>query len=321
MDLSKETKIGKMEVRNHFLRSATFEGAATEAGFPTEAISATYRKLANGGVGTIITSFAYISAYEQPQKNQLAIYSDDQITSYQKLTSDVHDYGAKIVMQIVHGSSLSQGYPERARILGPSSMKHPASGLTSQEMTEKDIQNVIRHFANAALRVKASGFDGVQIHCAHGYLLAQFLSPLFNHRTDKYGGPIQNRIRIVEEVYQAIRTAVGEDYPVWIKMNTSDEQPNGLTVEEFLEMAMILSNAGIDAIEVSGEHWHRHKLTERAYYKEAAMQLSKSVDTPIILTGGLRELSDLTPIYENSKVDLFGFARPFMKNPNFIKTL
>lgn len=321
MNLFEKTHIGNMEVKNHFLRSATYEGKATEDGCPTEDTKSIYSELAKGDVGTIITSYTYITDYEQPQKHQLGIYNDSFIEAYRDLTDTVHAYNAKIVMQIVHGSSLSQGYKEKAKVLGPSSITHPVSGITPQEMTKADITNVIHSFADAAGRVKASGFDGVQIHCAHGYLLSQFISPLFNHRTDEYGGSVQNRFRIVLEVYEAIRKKVGDDYPIWIKINSSDEVPNGLTVEEFLEMANQLAASGIDAIEISGNQWTRYKANERLYYKTAAISLSELVDTPVILTGGIRTLSDMEQVYETSKVNLFGFSRPLLKNPAFLQTL
>ena len=321
MTLFKETKIGNLTVKNHFIRSATYEGKATEDGRPTDEIKHQYVELAKGDVGTIITSYAYITPYEQPTKNQLGIYDDSLIPDYAKIVDAVHAYGTKIIMQIVHGSSIGQGYIETATVLGPSAITHPTSQITPQEMTKEDIKNVVHYFALAAKRAKSAGFDGVQIHCAHGYLLSQFISPLFNHRHDQYGGNTENRSRIVLEVYQAIREEVGEDYPIWIKINSSDEQEGGLSVEEFINIATKLSNAGMNAIEVSGNQLKKHKPQERAYYKDAAVRLSQVISTPVILTGGLRELKDIQPIYETSHVHFFGFSRPFIKDATFIKRL
>ncbi len=173
-----------------------------------------YKALAEGHVGTIITSYTYITDYEQPEKNQLGIYCDDMIPAYKELTDEIHKTDSKIIMQIVHGSSWGQGYPEKARILGPSAVTFERSGLTPKEMTKEEIQQVVQLFANAASRVKKAGFDGVQIHVAHSYLSAQFISPIYNHRADEYGGSTKNRFRIVKEVYEAVRSAVGADYPV-----------------------------------------------------------------------------------------------------------
>lgn len=319
--LFEEANIGNLHVRNHFIRSATYEGKANEDGSPTKEIQKLYEELADGGVGTIITSYAYIAKYEQPAKKQLGMQDDALIEKYREITDVVHEKGAKIIMQIVHGSSSSQADPQHALIYGPSEMMHPVSQLTSQALTKEEIKMVVQQFADAAWRVKQAGFDGVQIHCAHGYLLSQFISPLFNHRKDEYGGSVENRLRIVVEVYQAIRKVVGVDYPIWIKMNTSDEEAGGLTVDEFIEMAQGLSKEGINAIEVSGNKWKTHKADENNYYKEAAMKAAQVISTPIILTGGVRKLSDMEAICAQSKVSFFGFARPLLTNPNFIETL
>ena len=321
MDFFSATSIGQMQVKNHFIRSATNDSKASEDGHPTGELVQVYEKLAQGGVGTIITGYTRIAAYEQSAKNQMGIYDDRFIPEYRGMVEAAHAGGVKIVMQIVHGSSHSQADPEHARILGPSAVAHPVSGLVPQEMTKGEIADVVQAFADAAGRVKAAGFDGVQLHCAHGYLLSQFISPLFNRRTDEYGGSVHNRARIVMEAYQATREKVGSDYPVWIKMNCSDEAPGGLTVEEFLEMACQLAGAGMDALEVSGNQWRSHGPEERAYYQDAAMRLSELTDMPVILTGGMRSLADMERIVQNSRVSLFGLARPLIQDPGFINTL
>ncbi|MDY5479979.1 MAG: NADH:flavin oxidoreductase [Peptostreptococcus porci] len=321
MNFFDNTTIGRIYVKNHFVRSATYEGKATIDGRPTDDITKLYIDLTKGNVGTIITSYAYIANYEQPAEYQLGIYCDDMIEDYKKLTDEVHNSGGKIVMQIVHGSSISQGYPEKAVILGPSEITHPRSNLTPREMTKDDIENVIGLFASAAARVKKAGFDGVQIHSAHGYLLSQFISPIFNHRTDEYGGSVENRFRILEEVYTAIRDKVGYDYPIWIKINSTDDVERGLTVDEFLFMCKKLSDLGIDAIEVSGNKFLKYKETDDAYYREAAGKLISLVDTDVILTGGVRTLEQIERLHNNHNIKFFGFSRPLLKDVNYINKL
>lgn len=295
------------------------EGMATSDGRPTKAIAKLYTNLADHHVGTIITSYTYITDYEQPNKNQLGIYSDALIPDYQKVTEQVHQHGGKIVMQIVHGSSLSQGYPKKARILGPSAIPNPDSGLVPQEMTMEDIHQVTMLFADAAQRVKKAGFDGVEIHAAHGYLLLQFISPLFNHRRDAYGGSLENRFRFLDEVYQSIRQRVGADYPVWIKLISSDEEPGGLSNDDFIWMGKQLVQQGMNAIEVNGNKWQMHPFKEHAYYFDVASRLQKEVKTDIILTGGLRNREDIEKATK-AGISYFGFARPFIQNIDFLKT-
>lgn len=321
MNLFDTAYIGNLKVRNHFLRSATYEGRADDDGSPNDEILRIYRELAEGGIGTIITSYTYIADYEKPADNQLGIYSDELTAKYKPLTEAVHSGGSRIIMQLVHGSSFRQADPDNARIMGPSAIEHPDSGLTPKEMTISDIRDMAELFAKAAARAKDAGFDGVQIHAAHGYQLSQWITPTFNRRTDEYGGSALNRFRIISDVYYAVREAVGADFPVWIKINSSDEVPGGITVEDFLEMGREAARIGIDAIEVSGNRWRYHPETDRAYYREAAVRLAELIDKPVILTGGLRELSQLEEISSSSKVNLFGFARPLITDPGFINTL
>ena len=237
------------------------------------------------------------------------------------MTEAAHSGGSKIIMQLVHGSSCKQADPDNARIIGPSAIAHPDSGLTPKEMSISDIADMAELFAKAAARAKDAGFDGVQIHAAHGYQLSQWITPIFNRRNDEYGGSALNRFRIISDVYCAIREAVGEEFPVWIKINSSDEVPGGIAMEDFLEMGREAARIGIDAIEVSGNRWKFHPETDRAYYKEAAVRLAELIDKPVILTGGLRELAQLEEISRSSKVNLFGFSRPLITDPGFISTL
>lgn len=319
--LYEPTKIGSIPVQNHFIRSATLEGLSQD-GYPSSSIIDMYKKLSEGKVGLIITSFTRIAEYEQSKAGQLAIYDDKFISSYKQMTDIIHNLGSKIVMQIVHGSS-SNNFTEKPLILGPSSVVNPLTKKVPKEMTKDEIKNVIKLFAEAALRVKKSGFDGVQIHVAHGYLLSQFISPYFNKRRDEYGGSVENRVRIVREVVRAIREKVGKEYPLWVKINSWDEMEKGkgLEIEDFLKMSEMLSKDGVDVFEISGLLGYHHPKCERAYYKEGAMRLAEIIDKPVICTGGLKNRSDVEDIYLNSNVEFFGFSRGLLKNPNFIETL
>lgn len=313
-------RISSLEVPNHFVRSATYMGLADDDGAPTPEAVRVWCDLATGGVGTVITSYTHIASYEQPRRRQLGIHNDALIEAYRPAVRAVHDAGAKIVMQIVHGSSWGQADPEHARILGPSAVPHPDSGLIPQAMTAKDIRDVACLFAQAARRVKAVGFDGVQIHSAHDYLLSQFISPLSNKRTDEYGGSVCNRFRFLGQVYDAVRAEVG-DFPVWVKINSSDEQPGGLTTDDFLYMAGALAERGIDAVEVSGNRWAHHPKGDRRYYFDAARRLAQSAEVPVILTGGLRTREDVEYVAAHSRIRFFGFARPLLRDPAFVQTL
>lgn len=323
MNLFDVSTINGMVLENHFFRSATSEGKATVDGHLTKELCKLYRDLSTSGIGTIITGYAYICKDEQPESNMMGIYDDSFIEEYKAFTELVHENGANIIMQIVYGGSLNQRNPSNTKVLEPSSISNSLSGITPIEMSHEEIKTLIRYFADAALRIKKSEFDGVQIHAAHGYLLSQFLSPIINQRTDQYGGEIQNRARIIMEVYAAVREKVGNDYPVMIKLNLSDNIEGGLTYTESLEFSKMLADAGIDAIEVSGSDFFQNPSSKEAesYFINYAMELSELVSTPIILTGGNRGLEFMEKISDNSHVQYFGFSRPLLSDSNFVKKL
>ncbi|MDO4649735.1 MAG: NADH:flavin oxidoreductase [Eubacteriales bacterium] len=319
MHLFRETTIGGIKARNHFIRSATGEGKATEDGYPTEQIKNVYVNIAKNEVGVIVTSLTSVAGYEQASRNQLSIDRDEMITAYREVTDAVHAEGGKIVMQLFHGSSTSQAYPYNAKILGPSAIPNPYSGLIPKEMTEGDMNEVSRLFADAAVRAKKAGFDGVQLHGAHSCLLSQFLSPVYNRRTDQYGGSRENRYRFAGQVYQSVREAVGNDYPVWIKLDSTDGYADGLSAKDFVWTSRQLADAGMDAIEVSGMVHLR--LYRGAYYREAAEMAADQISADVILTGGVRSLEDMQDICNESKVQFFGMSRPFLSYPDYILRL
>ena len=212
--LFEPSEINGMKLANRFVRSATWEGMAADDGACTPKLTDLMVGLARGGVGLIISSHAYVSPEGQAGPWQLGIYDDRLIPGLGDMTTAVHKNGGKIVMQLAHA-----GYFAGAKLTGqtpmaPSSVEGFAKGPRN-EMTVNDIQAVVKAYGAAAKRAQIAGFDGVQIHSAHGYLLSQFLSPAFNQRQDEYGGDIGNRARALLEVFREVRQAVGEDYPDW----------------------------------------------------------------------------------------------------------
>lgn len=201
-------------------------------------------------------------------------------------------------------------------------------GKAYHEITDQDIRELVAAFADGAGRAKAAGFDGVQIHSAHGYLLSQFLSPVFNRRRDAYGGDIQNRSRIHMEVCKAIRETVGNDYPVLIKLNCSDFTDNGLTLEDSLQVGRMLAGIGLDAIELSGGLLTNSKLSPRrfgikteedeAYFREEARHFKNATDIPLILVGGMRSFSVAERLVEDGVADYISMSRPLIREPNLI---
>jgi 2,4-dienoyl-CoA reductase-like NADH-dependent reductase (Old Yellow Enzyme family) len=325
--LFERSVINGMELSNRFVRSATWEGMAAEDGSVTPKLTETLVALAKGGVGLIITSHAYILAEGQAGPWQLGIYKDELIEGFREMTTAVHSFGGKIVMQMSHSGKFASpqltGRPPMVVSDSDGPSKSPR-----QEMTIDYIRGLVLAFADAARRAKAAGFDGVQIHSAHGYLLSQFLSPSFNRREDKYGGSIENRAGIHLEIYQAIRKAVGEEFPVLIKMNCQDFAENGLTLEDSLHVGRALADAGLDAIELSGGLLTGGKLSpsrsgikteeQEAYFREDALAFKNKINIPLILVGGMRSLEVAERLVEDGVADYISMSRPFIREPALI---
>jgi 2,4-dienoyl-CoA reductase-like NADH-dependent reductase (Old Yellow Enzyme family) len=204
------------------VRSSTHEALATDEGYVTDKLIEIYENLAKGGVELIFTGFAFTIKGENPSLRMLAAYDDSFIDGFKKITEVVHKYGSKIILQMASGGSQAKFKIKDKLIWGASAVEHPYTHITPIEMTKENIKTLIEAFGDAALRAKKGGFDGVQIHAAHGYLINQFLSPYYNKRLDEYGGNLENRARLLFEIYENIRQKVGDDFVVGIKINCFD---------------------------------------------------------------------------------------------------
>lgn len=318
-----------MDLTNRFVRSATWEGMAGEDGSCTPALINVAVRLARGGVGLIITGHAFVSDEGRAGPRQMGVYSDALLPGLIAMTKVVHAAGSRIVMQIAHAGCRAAAQLSGLQPISPSVFENER-GVTSRKMTQADIERMTKVFAQAAARAQKAGFDGVQIHGAHGYLLDQFLSPFYNKRTDGYGGPVENRTRMVLEVLKGIRNAVGEDFPVLIKMTSEEFLDGGLTVEEMLKSSRMLEQGGIDAIEMSGGNpysadyspFRRGKLDseeQEVYYREAARRFKETIRVPLILVGGIRSYTVAERLVAEGTADYVSMCRPFIREPGLVK--
>ncbi len=246
-------RIGAMELENRMIRAASHEGLADWRGRPTDEQFLFYKGFIKGGIGLIITGYAGIM---QSGKSALfhmtMIDSDKLIPFHKRLVDKIHQIGGKIVLQIAHCGRQTWSSETGKPLLAPSAIQCGFYREKPKEMNEEDIHTVIESFADAASRAREAGYDGVQIHGAHGYLLSTFLSPHSNKRTDKWGGPPENRFRIVGEVLKAVRKNVGMNYPVLIKLNTFENASDGTNPEECVLISKMVEETGCcDAIELS----------------------------------------------------------------------
>lgn len=320
-------QINSLRLSNRFVRSATWEGMAESDGGSTPRLNRRMAALADGGVGLIITGHSYVDRAGQAGPWQLGVDRDERIPGLQAMTEAVHERGGKIVMQLAHAGLQADTAQTGTPPLAPSAVEGFTKS-TPRKMTVDEIHRMIRIFGQAARRAKAAGFDGVQIHAAHGYLLSQFLSPVFNRRRDEYGGSLQRRARAVLETAGQIRRQVGNGYPVLIKMNCADFLEGGLDVEQAVEIARMLPQAGIDAIEISGGTGASGSLRpvrtgidtpkQEAYFKEAARAFRKAVAVPLMLVGGIRSFEIADRIVADGIVDFISLSRPLIREPDLI---
>lgn len=324
-----------MTLANRFVRSATYDGLAAPDGHVSDAQIDLFTRLAEGGAGLIVTGITYVHPSGQISSTQNSLASDDCIPGFAALAKEVHQRGAKIAVQLFHGGR------EIAKVFGPDHKAAFAPSVTKddpyfrkphQAMSEKDIREVIRAFGQAAKRAKEAGVDAVQVHGAHAYLLSQFLSPFTNRRQDRWGGSLQNRLRLHQEIHRDIRSKVGMDYPVLVKIGVQDGFPGGLTFKEGKEAARRMARWGYDALEVSSglrgpgydNAEFRTKIIQpeqEAYFRSWCSEIKELVGIPVMMVGGLRSPEVMETVLRNREADLVSLCRPLIREPGLIRTL
>lgn len=329
--LFEATRIQSLELKNRFVRSATWSGIADEKGRITDRALELYSNLATGGVGLIITGFQYVMPNSMAIKYQVGNYSEELLDGLRRWVQSIHARGARVMAQLAHAGSKANPdlFWEDCEVWGPSAGPDPLTGRTPKEMTHSQINQVVHAFAEAASRCQKAGFDGVQLHGAHGYGINQFLSGASNRRTDSYGGGISNRYRFLGEIVKAVREAVGKDYPMFIKLSGHDYFEGGLSPEESLYIGRRLVEDGIDCIEVSagsnasanGMVPSRTKIlteNDEAYLAHLARAFKQALDIPIITVGGIRSLPVAAKIVKEGFADYVALCRPFIREPHLI---
>ncbi|MGV8905943.1 MAG: NADH:flavin oxidoreductase [Acetobacterium sp.] len=328
--LFEKTKIGKILVKNRFVRSATWENMTTEDGYLTDKLIGVYEELAKSEVGLIITGYANVVKEEQPNHGMMGIYDDSFIDGYKKLTSLVHGFGSKIIMQVAYGGTKTSYNVGERLIYAPSEIPERSTNVVGKTMSKDDIVYIENAFADAAKRIKESGFDGIEIHGAHTYLINQFLSPYYNKRTDEYGGSIENRMRFLVEIYDKIREKVGSDFTVVVKLTSSEFFEGGLTFNETRTICKKLEEIGVDALDITGnihgkartmtgEVFDGYQIRKEGYFVEYAKRISNEVNIPIMTVGGFKDIDMIEKILNESNIGFFGLSRPLLAEPDLIK--
>ncbi len=321
-------KIGNVLIRNRIVRSATAENMA-EVGHPTDQLINLYTELAKGGVGLIITGGIAVDPSSTFSKKGTSLHSDEFISSHKKLVDNTHDYDTKLGAQIGHTGRQSSN--RRYESVAPSSILYPQTGRVPRALTTEEIKkNIITSFVESGRRAFESGYDMVQLHAAHGYLLGSFLTPYTNKRTDEFGGSIFNRTKILIDIYTSLRDEVGKEFPIIIKLQTQDgDLPGGLTLDEGLEITKIVYETGFDAIEPSGgggDLIGSDKLfpsvvinspEEENYFLPTVKEIRPLTENcPLILMGGIRNPLSAERFIQEGIADFISMSRPLICEPD-----
>lgn len=313
--------------KNRLMRSATWEAKATENGHMTSALYKVYEMLAKNEAGLICTGMTRITEEECANEKMLGIYDDSFMEEYKHLTQMVHSHGAKIMMQVAYGGTKTTYKTENRNIFAPSDVPEKITGTQGVSMMQSDIAYVVQSHGQAARRVKEAGFDAIELHAAHFYLLNQFLSPYYNRRTDQYGGGLENRVRFLKECYEEVRKVVGQDFPIFVKLPCSDFMEGGFTFSEFRQVCQWMDSWGVDAVEITGNNYTQcgsligkvlegHAIQKDGYFAEFAKALPQPEHMHIFVTGGFCTLESIENLLTHEKITGIGIARPFFTEPD-----
>lgn len=353
-------KIGKLEVENRFVRSAVCEGMASNKGEVTDDMIKLYSTLAKGEIGLIIPGYMYVHPQGQAFSHQTGIYSDDLIPGLKRVVDAIHQENGKVAFQLAHAGPQTYKELIGTTPLGPSKrVMNPSTLSRPKEMTKNEINESIKAFSDAARRSIEAGADAIQLHAAHGYLICQFLSPFFNRRKDEWGGSAENQFRYLKKIIIETKKVIPKDVPILVKMNVNDfTKKEGITPPLAAKYAKYLVDLGIDALEIScgSAHFALFQMCrgnvpvkemtqwlptqirpmaeqifsemvgkydyEEGYNLEAAKVIKPILgDIPLMLVGGIRNVSFMEKVVEKKYADFISMARPFIREPFIAKEI
>ncbi len=318
-------KIGNVELKNRLIMPPVATYLSTDDGKVTDKIIEYYGARSKGGnIGMIITEHCYIFQQGKAKANQLSIANDDDVEGLTRLVNIIHQNGTKAMAQLNHAGATTFETLTGMRKVSASAVPFPfqvspLNEVLPEALTPGGISELVDCFALAAVRAKAAGYDGVEIHSAHTYLLNQFYSPLTNKREDEYGGSLENRLRFHVEVIKKVREAVGPDYLISLRLGGCDYMEGGSTIEDAVNAAQILETAGIDMIDLSGGMcgYRREGHEEPGYFKDMSIPVKATVSIPVMLTGGIKKISEADELLREDAADLIGVGRELLKDPNW----
>lgn len=312
--------INGLEIKNRIVLPPMAMNMANEKGLVTEEVKAHYKKISKMGLGTIILEHSYIDINGKYIQGQLAIDRDECIEGLNEISKIIRENGVACGMQINHAGSYTNSTITGQKIIGPSAIMHPKGTEIPEEMSSMEIKNIKRYFREAAARVKKAGFDFVEIHGCHGYLLNQFISPLTNVRLDEYGGIRANRIKLPIEIVKEIREEVGKDFLIFYRIAADDGIDHGITIDDAKYLAVKLVDAGVDVLDVSqGLAGSSPISNQQGFFVYLAEGIKSVVNVPIITTGGISEALFAHQVINDAKADLIGVGRAILRDDQWVE--
>ena len=313
MLLQEPILIGKLQVENRLVMPP-MQTNKTDRGHVTDELVQYYRDRAVlSRPGIVITEHSCIAESGRAAEGQLSLASDELIEEHKRLTDAIREGGGKVFVQLNHAGSNGIG-----EAVSASAVSIPVKKLSKRPraLTIEEIREIEESFAAAALRAVRAGYDGVEIHCAHGYLLNQFYSPMTNKRRDEYGGSLENRLRITLETAALVRQAVGGEVPIAVRLGGADYLPGGSREEDAAEAGKLLEAAGVDLLDLSGGmcFFMRPGHLEPGYFSSMSGKVKASVSVPVLLTGGVKKLSEAEALLQEGKADLIGVGRALLRD-------
>lgn len=308
-----------VQLKNRLIKAAMSDSLGDGEGNPTETQIRLYERWAENEVALSVIGEAQVTPFYPEKPGNLVLVPDANLNGLKSLASRSSVNGAQIWPQLGHAGALSHAPISQPK--GPSPID--VSGLRCEGMTLGEIQSLPEIYARAATIARNAGFGGVQIHAGHGFLFSQFLSPLFNHRTDAYGGPVKSRFRIIGETIEAVRRAVGPSFPIGIRINATDKLAGGLTEDDALEVVSLLDKTSVDLIDVSGGTYFPGAASSSdglassgPYYAGFAHRAKAITSIPVMLTGGFKTRAEAISAITSGTADAIGLARSLVLNPS-----
>lgn len=318
-------------LKNRICKSSMNEALADGDGSANASYKSLYSTWATGGAGLLITGNVMVDKRHANEPLAVAVEDEKDLYYLEEWAKAATSIGVEIWPQLNHPGKQSPKFLNDQPV-APSAIPLASDMFVPpRELTAEEIQDIIQRFITTAKILQKSGFTGVQLHAAHGYLISQFLSPKHNRRSDEWGGSLENRMRFITEIFKGIRKELGKEFNISVKLNSSDFQKGGFTEEESIEVAKKLDKLGIDLLEISGGSWENpvnrrgeqkeSTKAREAYFLDFAEKLRKEIKAPLMVTGGFRSQSAMEDALRSGAIDVIGMARPFVVEPDFANKL